>query len=67
MFGTMADPEATRQNFLENRDNEYSHYHRYDYNDYYPYLLILYEGTEAEWQAIAKPSQTGQHRNLPPE
>lgn len=58
MFGTMADPEATRQNFLENRDNEYSHYHRYDYNDYYPYLLILYEGTEAEWQAIAKPSQT---------
>lgn len=57
VFKTSNDPDGVRQKFLEAlKDKEpggpyRSHYHNY----YHPYVLVLYEGTEAEWKAINKP------------
>lgn len=49
--------EEVRQAFLEAlKDKDPSGVFRsYYYNPYYPYVMVLYEGTEAEWQAINKP------------
>ena len=57
-FGGMEDPDTVRQNFLEAcKDKSPSSAFRSDfYNPYYPYVMVLYEGTEAEWQAINKPN-----------
>ena len=49
--------EEIRQAFLEAlKDKDPSGVFRsHYYNPYYPYVMVLYEGTEAEWQAINKP------------
>lgn len=54
-FNTMKDPEQVRQLFLSQRDEPGGIFRSCAYNDYYPYLLVLYEGTEAEWQKISTP------------
>lgn len=49
--------EEIRQAFLEAyKDKSPSSAFRSAFhNPYYPYVMVLYEGTEAEWQAINKP------------
>lgn len=56
-FGGMKDPDDVRERFLEAyKDKSPSSAFRSDFhNPYYPYLMVLYEGTEAEWKAISKP------------
>lgn len=59
-FGNMNNPDEVRQNFLtalEDKDPSGVFRSSY-YNPYYPYVMVLYEGTEAEWQAINKPDRT---------
>ena len=60
MFGDfrgIENPDEVQQKFLEAMKDKdptgpyRSHYH----NPYFPYVMVLYEGTEAEWQAINKP------------
>lgn len=56
-FAAMENPDEVQQKFLEAMKDKdptgpyRSHYH----NPYFPYVMVLYEGTEAEWQAINKP------------
>ena len=60
MFGEFRgndNDDELRQKFLEAyKDKSPSSAFRSDFhNPYYPYVMVLYEGTEAEWQAINKP------------
>lgn len=56
-FGSMENPDEVRERFLEAyKDKSPSSAFRSAFhNPYYPYVMVLYEGTEAEWQAINKP------------
>ena len=56
-FRTMENPDEVQQRFLEAyKDKNPSSAFRSDFhNPYFPYVMVLYEGTEAEWQAINKP------------
>lgn len=56
-FNGMEDPDGVRERFLEayKDKNPSSSFRSHFHNPYYPYLMVLYEGTEAEWQAINKP------------
>ncbi len=63
MFGEFRgndNADELRQKFLEAyKDKSPSSAFRSDfYNPYYPYVMVLYEGTEAEWQTINKPDVT---------
>lgn len=63
MFGEFRgndNADELRQKFLEAyKDKSPSSAFRSDFhNPYYPYVMVLYEGTEAEWQAINKPDVT---------
>lgn len=57
-FTAMTDPDDVRQRFLEDLKDPSGVFRASYHNIYHPYVLVLYEGTEAEWQAINKPDQT---------
>lgn len=52
--------DELRQKFLEAYKDKSpsSAFRRAFHNPYFPYVMVLYEGTEAEWQAINKPDVT---------
>lgn len=56
-FASMENPDEVQQRFLEAyKDKSPSSAFRSNFhNPYFPYVMVLYEGTEAEWQAINKP------------
>lgn len=52
--------DELRQKFLEAYKDKSpsSAFRRAFHNPYFPYVMVLYEGTEAEWNAINKPDVT---------
>ncbi|MDO5765889.1 MAG: S-layer homology domain-containing protein, partial [Elusimicrobiales bacterium] len=58
-FNIMKNPEQVRELFLKQRNLPYGSFVDCAYNDYYPYLMVLYEGTEAEWKQIYTPDRAG--------
>lgn len=52
--------DELRQKFLEAYKDKSpsSAFRRAFHNPYFPYVMVLYEGTETEWQAINKPDVT---------